>query len=89
MGRKLLQTWHLRPLLDIREIEARHDAVEMFSQTDNRFRAQQLRDSMKGIRNVAQACTRIRRGSGGPKDWRDLIEVSERDVLGELSIDRP
>ena len=77
LGRKLLHTWHLRPLLDIRQIEERHDAVELFSNPNHQDDSDLMRRAMKSVGNATKHCTQILRGRGKPSDWRALVDVSE------------
>jgi len=76
LGRKLLHTWHLRPLLDIGEIEQRHNAVELFSNPNHQHIAAHMRRAMKGVGNVKVFCNAILRGRSKPRDWKGLLHVS-------------
>ena len=75
LGRKLFHTWHLRPLLDIKEISERHDAVAVLSDPEKWQFTDEVRKAMKNVRNVAMFCNRIMRGRGQMKDWKGLLEV--------------
>lgn len=77
LGKKLLHTWHLRPLLDLCEISARHDAVQFFSSTENAPFTTSLRKIMKGVRNVPAHCTKLQTGRGGYVEWKCLVDVSD------------
>ncbi|WWD22617.1 hypothetical protein CI109_107110 [Kwoniella shandongensis] len=74
LGRKLLHSWHLRPLVDIDEITARHDAVELLAASENSHIVDSIRRSMKMIRNVPARCTKIRNGNGGYQEWKCLVD---------------
>ncbi|OXC87107.1 DNA mismatch repair protein MSH5 [Cryptococcus neoformans] len=75
LGKKLLHTWHLRPLLDLSEISARHDAVQFFSSTENAPFTTSLRKIMKGVRNVPAHCTKLQTGRGGYVEWKCLVDA--------------
>lgn len=77
LGKKLLHTWHLRPLLDLSEISARHDAVEFFSSAENAPIMTSLRKTMKGVRNVPAHCTKLQTGRGSYVEWKCLVDVSD------------
>ena len=80
MGQKLLQTWFLRPLLDLDIINARHDAVEIFAgggdpEVDNSSLADEVRKAMKPISNIASHVSRIRKNKASLGEWKKLTEV--------------
>ncbi|GFZ44458.1 LOW QUALITY PROTEIN: hypothetical protein JCM24511_02180 [Saitozyma sp. JCM 24511] len=75
LGRKLLHTWHLRPLLDLVAINERHNAVAAFSSTDHQFQAKLMRGTMKKVGNIARVCTSLRRGRAQLRDWRALVDA--------------
>jgi DNA mismatch repair protein MSH5 len=81
LGRKLLHTWHLRPLLDLVAINERHNAVAAFSSTDHQFQAKLMRGAMKKVGNIARVCTSLRRGRAQLRDWRALVDVSRNCAL--------
>ncbi|ORY26954.1 putative meiotic recombination-related protein, partial [Naematelia encephala] len=74
IGRKLLHTWHLRPLTHLKAIKERHDAVGLFSSTEYQHAGQQLIRSMKKIGNISGWCNNIRRGKAKVTDWKGMIE---------------
>ncbi|WVQ82858.1 hypothetical protein IAT38_004993 [Cryptococcus sp. DSM 104549] len=75
LGHKLFHTWHLRPLLDLAEISARHDAVALFSDAENEHVSSSIRKIMKSVRNVPARCTRLRTGRGGYVEWKCLVDA--------------
>ncbi|ODN73698.1 hypothetical protein L202_07243 [Cryptococcus amylolentus CBS 6039] len=90
LGRKLLHTWHLRPLLSLDEIAHRHDAVALFSATENEYVVSSLRKIMKGVRNVPARVTRLQSGRGSYVEWKCLVDaltaaLEIRGVVCELS----
>ncbi|MFO7871691.1 MAG: DNA mismatch repair protein MutS [Kiritimatiellia bacterium] len=84
MGGRLLREWILRPLIDRKEISARHDTVEAFS--NDRTLLGRLRDALGSIRDLQRLIARIGTGSGNARDvaalGRSLAAVPEiRGVL--------
>ncbi|KIR53753.1 DNA mismatch repair protein MSH5 [Cryptococcus gattii Ru294] len=75
LGKKLLHTWHLRPLLDLAEISTRHNAVEFFSSAENAHFMASLRKAMKGVRNVPAHCTKLQTGRGSYAEWKCLVDA--------------
>nr|KIR86655.1 DNA mismatch repair protein MSH5 [Cryptococcus tetragattii IND107] len=75
LGKKLLHTWHLRPLLDLAEISTRHDAVGFFSSAENAHFMTSLRKTMKGVRNVPAHCTKLQTGRGSYAEWKCLVDA--------------
>ena len=59
-------------------ISARHDAVELFSNGLNQDSVQAMIKAMKRIKNIPIHTRRLRRGRGGIKEWRAVVDVSSR-----------
>ena len=74
-GARLLAARLARPLLDPQAIDARLDAVEWL--VAQRGHRQRLRESLKGLGDMARALSRLALGRGGPRDLGGL-----RDGLG-------
>ncbi|OCF34563.1 hypothetical protein I316_03604 [Kwoniella heveanensis BCC8398] len=72
LGRKLMHTWHLRPLLNLSDITARHDAVSLFSSPDVIPITHDLRKELKKIKNLDTIFTKLRDGSGKYSEWAGL-----------------
>lgn len=85
LGKKLLHTWHLRPLLGLAEICTRHDAVEFFSSAENAHFMTSLRKTMKGVRNVPAHCTKLQTGRGSYAEWKCLVDVSDVATVWHIS----
>ena len=68
LGKKLLYSWMLRPLLDFDRIAERHNAVDLFAHPDFCHQVADLCRSLKTIKNVNVFCSKISRGRG---TWRD------------------
>ncbi|KAL7420429.1 hypothetical protein Q5752_005400 [Cryptotrichosporon argae] len=75
LGRKLCHTWLLRPLLDLDQIRARHDAVELLSTRDNAETCRGIRRSLKSIKNVGQSCAKIAKGRANIREWQTLMDA--------------
>ena len=70
MGGRLLREWLLRPLNNLEQIKARHDAVELMVNNQSYLRS--LRDVLGGIRDVERLISRIGSTSGSPRDVRAM-----------------
>jgi DNA mismatch repair protein MSH5 len=75
MGKKLLHTWHLRPLTDIGAIAARHDAIDMLVFPGHQFPVEHMRRAMKQVGNVGGICMKIRKNRGTWRDWKRIMDV--------------
>jgi DNA mismatch repair ATPase MutS len=74
-GKKLLHTWHLRPLTDLGQIAARHDAIDMLLFPANQFPVESMRRAMKQVGNVSHLCMKIRKNRASWRDWKKLMDV--------------
>jgi len=70
-----------RPLLDVTEISARHDAAAFFIREDGLRQA--LRGHLRSAGDMARAASRLALGRGGPRDLQALTNTLK---LGELII---
>ncbi|GAB5492020.1 MAG: DNA mismatch repair protein MutS [Phototrophicaceae bacterium] len=77
MGARLLRTWMLQPLLDLKRLNARLDAVESLTR-DEAIRLE-LRENLKHISDIERLVNRLMIGKASP---RDLIGL--RDSLSVL-----
>jgi len=77
MGRRMLRQWLLMPLLDRQEIAKRHGAVTSLVNANRRLR--NLRESLKGGRDLERLSTRL---AYGRANGRDLAAIS--DALARL-----
>ena len=77
MGRRMLRQWLLMPLLDRQEIAKRHGAVASLVNANRRLR--NLRESLKGGRDLERLSTRL---AYGRANGRDLVAIS--DALARL-----
>jgi len=77
-GARLLAARLARPLLDPTAIEARLDAVGWFC--EHRAQRQRLRETLRGLGDMARALSRLALGRGGPRDLgglRDGLAIGE------------
>nr|XP_019013939.1 uncharacterized protein I206_00016 [Kwoniella pini CBS 10737]OCF52720.1 hypothetical protein I206_00016 [Kwoniella pini CBS 10737] len=79
LGKKLMHTWHLRPLVDLLEIQARHEAVGLFSTRLNSGSVDVLCRTMKRIKNLPYLFWKLRYGTAKFHDWRAI-----RDSLNAI-----
>ncbi|MDT7042303.1 DNA mismatch repair protein MutS [Candidatus Nitronereus thalassa] len=73
MGSRLLRHWLVRPLLNVRAINERLDAVaEMVKEIKGRM---ELRETLKGIPDLERISSRIALETGTPRDLLNLREA--------------
>lgn len=70
MGGRLLREWLLRPLNNLDQINARHDAVELM--VNNQTYLRSLRDILGDIKDVERLISRIGSTAGNPRDVRAM-----------------
>ncbi|MGB8259732.1 MAG: DNA mismatch repair protein MutS, partial [Terracidiphilus sp.] len=70
MGKRLLRTTILRPLMDAAALEARYEAVA--ETTGDLVRREELRRAFSGILDLERLLARISLDSAGPRDLRAL-----------------
>jgi DNA mismatch repair protein MutS len=75
MGARRLRQWILYPLMDEREIRARHDAVEEL--VERYAEGQDLRAALRGVQDLERLCGRVVSGSAGPRDLTAVKETLE------------
>ncbi len=66
MGARLLRAWISQPLLDLKRLNARLDAVEALTK-DETLRAE-LRDYLRGVSDLERLTNRLLIGKAGPRD---------------------
>ncbi|MBR1673120.1 MAG: DNA mismatch repair protein MutS [Fretibacterium sp.] len=76
MGRRTLREWLLRPLMDVKGIGRRQDAIGLLVEApaDTAW----LQDILAGTRDVERALSRLSLGAGGPRDLgavRDTLRL--------------
>ena len=70
MGARLLRTWISQPLLDLKRLNARLDAVESLA-TQEILRAE-VRDALRGVTDLERLTNRLLIGKAGPRDLQAL-----------------
>jgi DNA mismatch repair protein MSH5 len=75
LGRSLLRTWLLRPSLSIKVINARHDAVECFTRSENLDIANIMHSQLAGIKNIPRILSALRTGKANLANWQGLVKV--------------
>src|SRR5271155_1069655 len=66
MGKRLLRSWMLRPSIDVAEINARLDAVEV--QVKNLVAREELRRALDGILDLERLLSRVTLETANPRD---------------------
>ena len=69
-GARLLSSRLAAPLTDVKQIAARHDAVEAFARNSELRR--QAREALRAAPDIARALGRLSVGRGGPRDLANL-----------------
>jgi MutS domain III len=82
LGRSLLRTWLLRPSLSIKVINARHDAVECFTRSENLDIANIMHSQLAGIKNIPRILSALRTGKANLANWQGLVKVSLQSGCG-------
>lgn len=70
MGARLLRDWLLRPLNNLDQINARHNAVELMVSNQSYLRS--LRDILSDIKDIERLISRIGSTAGNPRDIRAM-----------------
>src|SRR5579859_3351992 len=79
MGKRLLRAWLLRPSIDVREINARLDAVE--AQVRETVAREELRRALDGILDLERLLSRVTLETANPRDVLALA-ASLRKIPG-------
>jgi DNA mismatch repair protein MutS len=88
-GARMLSSRLAAPLTDVKQITARHDAVESFAK-DSELR-RKAREALRAAPDIARALGRLSVARGGPRDLaalRDGVKASRdlRDGLGKAAL---
>jgi DNA mismatch repair protein MutS len=76
MGARLLRTWMSQPLLDLKRLNARLDAVEALA-SDEALRAE-MHEALRGVSDLERLTNRLLMGKAGPRDLlalRDSLAI--------------
>ncbi len=81
MGSRLIKSWILRPLINIKKISSRVDAVEELIKKS--FQRQDLRDLLRDIQDIERLISRVNYGNANA---RDLISIKKSlEVLPKIN----
>jgi DNA mismatch repair protein MutS len=91
MGKRLLRNWVLRPSIDVVEIEARLDAVDLMVRET--IAREELRSALDGILDIERLLSRITLETAAPRDLLALSHslrhvAAARPRLASLSVPR-
>ncbi|QBG47068.1 DNA mismatch repair protein MutS [Verrucomicrobia bacterium S94] len=87
MGGRLLREWVLRPLNNLKQINARHDAVELM--VNNQTYLRSLRDVLSDIKDVERLISRIGSTSGNPRDVRAMgVSLQQMPLVKSLLLNK-
>jgi len=91
MGKRLLRSWMLRPSVDVMQINARLDAVEV--QVKESIAREELRRALNGILDLERLLSRVTLETANPRDVLALAASLEkipsvRSALGRLGAER-
>lgn len=75
LGRSLMRTWLLRPLLSLPVIGERHDAVECFTRPENQVPCNTIHAHLKGVKNLPRILSIMKSGRAKLSDWQALVKV--------------
>lgn len=86
MGARLLRDWILHPICDLAELTRRQDIIAGF--LTEPFLMSQLRDSLKGVRDLERLSSRLAQNAGNARDLLALGTSLERlpDVAQDLHV---
>ena len=83
MGGRLLRDWLLRPLNDLKQINARHDAVDLM--VNNQTYLRSVRDVLGEIKDVERLISRIGSTTGNPRDVRAMgVSLQQMPMIKAL-----
>ena len=88
MGRRTLRDWILRPLMDLKAIKQRQDAIKIFVEAGTE-RAEIL-DLLAGTRDIERSLSRLALGTGAPTDLaaiRDTLRIIPG--IKNINLDEP
>lgn len=77
-GGRTLRAWMKCPLADVNEILERQTIVAAFRNTANHSFTFNIRDSLRGVRNVPGILNRIRNVAASVNDWHGLLTLRNR-----------
>ncbi|MCL2390708.1 MAG: DNA mismatch repair protein MutS [Endomicrobia bacterium] len=79
MGARALRQWLVKPLMDVKKIENRHNAVRYF--IENGFTRKEISEKMKSVSDIERIIARISSATATPRDIvalkNSLITINE------------
>src|SRR4051812_7360969 len=85
MGARTLRQWLLSPLIDLRMIDARLDAVTVFLEKPTAREA--LRDALSGVRDIERLAAKAAAGRSTPRELRALGDSLSRLPATRAALD--
>ncbi|AET41376.1 MutS family protein MSH5 Ecym_8081 [Eremothecium cymbalariae DBVPG len=79
-SKRLLKSWLLSPLTDLKEIEARYQVIETFHQEYNSATFEQLRRQLKGLPNISSIINSFYTGRTKLNTWSSLRRYLESSI---------
>lgn len=76
MGRRTLRNWLLRPLIEVKAIQKRQNAIKILF--EERSKTSELSDLLAGTRDIERALSRLALGTGNTSDLgaiRDTLKI--------------
>jgi DNA mismatch repair protein MutS len=86
MGKRLLRNWVLRPSIDVTEIEARLDAVDLMVRET--IAREELRSVLDGVLDIERLLSRITLESATPRDLLALAQSLSRVATAKPCLER-
>ncbi|KAF8349474.1 DNA mismatch repair protein MutS [Amanita rubescens] len=81
LGRSLMRTWLLRPLLSLPVIKERHDAVECFTRPENQVPSNSIHAHLKGVKNLPRILSTMKSGRAKLSDWQALVKFTFHSAM--------
>lgn len=74
LGKILLRKWFLRPVIDLKDLNSRHDSVEKLTLVSSESTSTRLKTILRGVKNVKRVLTRMKTNVS-MVDWLQLVKV--------------
>jgi DNA mismatch repair protein MSH5 len=88
LGKKLLRKWFLSPFLDLQKREDRLCAISFFYSREQHSLVTELRQTLRGVKDIQQILRRIRGVNAALTDWIKLFQTLV-NILKIFEIVRP
>ena len=86
LGRKLLRTWILRPLLKEEDIHMRTEGIRFFASSGNLNLVGILSKFLRQVKDVPRMMLRLRQATASVMDWQNLM--ASISALHQIRYDR-